>query len=130
MFRVAIGGLLYLAVSTRPELSKPVGLLAQQMQAPTPRHIAHSKRVLRYLIGSVSVGIHYNCNGPLDQSSFVAAVDADWDDDKDTRRPTTGYAVTVNGSPIFWKSKTQTVIALSSAESEYVALSYCAKDVS
>ncbi len=63
-------------------------------------------------------------------SSLVAAVDADWGGDKHTRRSTTGYVVTVNGSPIFWKSKRQTVIALSSADSEYVALSSCAKDVS
>ncbi len=53
-FRAVIGGLIYLAVSTRPELSKPVGSLAQQMHAPTARHLAHSKRVLRYLIGSAT----------------------------------------------------------------------------
>ncbi len=42
MFRAVIGGLLYLAVSTRPDLSKPVGLLAQQMHAPTPS-ILHTR---------------------------------------------------------------------------------------
>ncbi len=104
MFRAVIGGLLYLAVSTRPELSKPVGSLAQQMHAQAPRHLAHSKRVLRYPIGSVHVGIHYSSNGPWTPSCFVAAVDADWGGDKDTRRSTTGYVVTVNGSPIYWKS--------------------------
>ncbi len=78
MFRAVIGGLLYLADSTRPELSKPVGALAQQMRAPTPTHLAHSKRVLRYLIGSIDVGIHYSSEGPLVPSSLVAAVDADW----------------------------------------------------
>lgn len=37
--------------------------------------------------------------------------------------------MTVNGGAILWKSQRQTVIALSSAESEYVALSSCAKQV-
>lgn len=48
----------------------------------------------------------------------------------ETRRSTTGFVISVNSSPVYWRSKRQAVIALSSAESEYVALSSCAKELS
>ena len=47
----------------------------------------------------------------------------------DSRHSTTGNIVTVNGSPVSWKSQKQTVIALPSAESEHVAMSSCAKQI-
>ncbi len=45
-------------------------------------------------------------------------------------RCTTGYVITINEAPIVWRTRRQTIIALSSAESEYVALSDCAKYLS
>jgi len=129
-YRAIIGGILYLAVCTRPDLSFPISVLARQMHAPTFHHFAFLKRILRYIAGTTNYGMHYARHGPLNPSCISAAVDADWGGDQDTRRSTTGYMIAINGSPIFWKSRRQTVIALSSAESEYVALSSCAKDVS
>lgn len=128
-YRAVVGGLLYVAVCTRPDLSFAIGVLARQLHAPTERHFKLLKRTLRYLKGTSTIGLNFPINGMCAADSICAAVDADWGGDEETRRPTSGYVVTVYGSPIFWRSKRQTVIALSSAESEYVALSACAKDV-
>jgi len=129
-YRSTIGGLLYLAVSTRPDLSFPVSVLARNVHAPTPRHQALLKRILRYVAGTVEYGLHFRSGVEISPDSFVACVDADWGGCKDTRRSTTGFLIAVNGAPVYWRSKRQTVIALSSAESEYLALSSCAKEVS
>ena len=129
-YRSAIGGLLYLAVSTRPDLSYSVTVLARQLHAPTMRHMVLLKRVLRYVAGTVTLGLWYRRSGPLSSTSLAAFADADWGGCKDTRRSTTGYIISINKAPILWKSRRQTVIALSSAESEYVALSECAKTLS
>lgn len=56
-----------------------------------------------------------------------AYVDTDWASSISYRHSTTRYMVLVNGGPISWKSKRQSVTALWSAELEYVASSTCAK---
>lgn len=40
----------------------------------------------------------------------------------ETRKSTSGFAITLNGSPIAWKIVHQTIVALSSAEDEYVEI--------
>lgn len=45
LYRTLIGSLHYLTL-TRPELSYPVNVVCQQMQAPTQAHFASVKRVL------------------------------------------------------------------------------------
>ena len=56
-----------------------------------------------------------------------ASVDSDWGADVETRRSVTGFVFTANGSPIYWRSKRHTIVALSSGEAEYVALSSFAR---
>ena len=41
----------------------------------------------------------------------------------------TGYVITFCGCPVTWSSKLQTEIALSTTESEYIALSTAARDI-
>ena len=129
IYRAVIGGLLYLSVRTRPDLSFSVGAFARKMHAPTSRHFKLLKRILCYVAGTLQYGLHYPRNA-CKASSLGAAVDADWGGDMETRRATTGYIIAVNGSPVYWKSKRQTVVTLSSGEAEYFALSTCAKTVS
>lgn len=46
---------------------------------------------------------------------------------KYTRYSTSGYDFSVNGTPVLWKSKRQTLVTLSSAEAEYVTMSSCSR---
>jgi len=48
-------------------------------------------------------------------------------EEPDTARSRSGYIMSYLGCPILWKSQLQTEIALSSTESEYVALSQAAR---
>ena len=47
--------------------------------------------------------------------------------DRDNRRSTTGYVFTVGGTTVSWVSKIQSVVALSTTESEYVAATEASK---
>ena len=49
--------------------------------------------------------------------------------DKDNRRSTTGYVFTVGGTAVSWVSKIQSVVALSTAEAEYVAATEASKEM-
>ena len=48
--------------------------------------------------------------------------DADWVGSKEDKRSPSGYYVFVGGNLVSWKSKKQSVVSRSSAESEYRAM--------
>lgn len=79
--------------------------------------------------GTSHFGLKFKRHQEIIPASVRAAVDADWGSCTSTQRPTTGFILTVNGTPIFGKSKLQKVVALSSGEAEYVTLSSCIKEV-
>ena len=49
--------------------------------------------------------------------------------DRDSSRNTTWYVFTVGGTAVSWISRLQRVVALSSAEAEYVALTEASKEM-
>ena len=48
--------------------------------------------------------------------------DANWAGDVTTRKSTSGYVFQIDESTVSWKSKRQSIVALSSTEAEYVSL--------
>jgi len=54
--------------------------------------------------------------------------DSDYAADKGSRRSTSGVVFTFGGNTISWKSNLQKVVALSSTEAEYMALTDAAKE--
>jgi hypothetical protein len=59
---------------------------------------------------------------------FSANFNTDWAGDKLTRKSTSGYIICLAGAAISWSSKRQSIIALSSTESEYVGLCFRSKE--
>lgn len=80
--------------------------------------------MLRYLKGSAQLGIAFGHR----ESPLTGFVDADWGGSTDDRRSFTGYVFTWNRGVIAWESRKQRTIALSSTESEYMALGEAAKE--
>ncbi len=72
-------------------------------------------------------------DSPVSLSSAPAHIsvycDADWAGDTDDRKSTTGCVVLLFGCPIFWMSKKQSTVALSTAEAEYMAISAALQEV-
>ena len=63
------------------------------------------------------------------KNELSAYADADWAGDRATRKSTSGYVSMIGNSCISWRSKRQSIIALSSTEAEYVSLSYATQEV-
>jgi hypothetical protein len=57
-----IGSLMYLASATRPDISYVVCKLSQFVSNPGDDHWQAFERVMRYLKGTMSFGIHYTRN--------------------------------------------------------------------
>jgi len=58
----AIGALMYLTNSTRPDIAFAVNLLARHSAEPTKRHWVGVKTILRYLNGTRDLGLFYSKN--------------------------------------------------------------------
>ncbi|XP_059068708.1 secreted RxLR effector protein 161-like [Cryptomeria japonica] len=110
-----MGNLLYLTHS-HPDLSYVVGLASEYMQEPHELHWKVVKRILRYVQGTISYGIHYSVGCTLD---LIVYTDSDWACDNIDHNSTSGYILSLGFGPICWSSKKQSTIALSSAKAEY-----------
>ena len=55
--------------------------------------------------------------------------DADWAGDRDKRRPTGGFVLTLCGGAVSWKTRKQDIVTLSMTEAEYIALTETSKEV-
>jgi hypothetical protein len=115
LYRQLVGSLLYLTHS-RPDLSYAVGAVARHMQEPHEIHWKAAKRILHYVQGTKSFGIHYAAGSSLELVGFT---DSDWAGDCIDRKSTSGYVFMLAHGPICWSSKKQSTISLSSAEAEY-----------
>jgi hypothetical protein len=60
------------------------------MHDPHEPHLAALKRILRYIRGTLDLGLHLHASS---QSELVVYSDADWAGCPYTRKSTSGYAV-------------------------------------
>lgn len=124
-YQAIVGSLLYLSVATRPDISQAVGAASKFCAAPMEPHLTAAKRILRYLKGSLDSQIAYCQTASAD---IVGYTDANWAGDLDNRRSTSGNVFLLADGPISWTSKRQSVVAVSTAESEYIALFHCIQE--
>ena len=117
-YQSLIGALNWISIMTRPDITLAVSRLAKYNQNPTAEHMQAAKRVVRYLAGTIDVGITFK---PGDDDGVQEYTDTSWNDNKETSRSTGGYLYKLHNGPISWSSKQQKLIATSSAESEYMA---------
>ena len=139
-----VGSLMYAALGTRPDLSYCVTALSRYNSTPLQMHLTAAKRALRYLKGTdgyklyyprVTVAIALNSSGPSSWARIHGFTDSDWAGNELTRKSVGGCVFFAETTPehgdkgplttgaIHWQCKTQTVVALSTLEAEYIACS-------
>ena len=132
-----VGMAMYLCNNSRPDIAFAVHQCACHNFNPTRKHPEYLKRIGRYLIKTRDKGLIIRpCKDQniLDIECFVDADFAGLFNHEDSKDPhcvhsRTGYIIRMGGSPIVWGSKLQPVIASSTVESEYIALSMACKDL-
>ena len=123
-----IGALMYL-LFTRPDLAHSVNQCSRFMSNPGVVHMNAAKRILRYLAGTMEMGITYTAQPKSRENVLWGFADADHAGDPDSRRSVTGYVLMMCGGAISWSSTRQAVTALSSSEAEFYAASSAGCDV-
>ncbi|XP_038874957.1 uncharacterized mitochondrial protein AtMg00810-like [Benincasa hispida] len=113
-YQQLVGKLIYLS-HTRLDISYVVNVVSQFMQAMTA-----VERILQYLKGTSGKGLLFRKSGKCDIEAYT---DSDWVESAIDRKSMSGYCTFVWGNLVTWRSKKQGVVARSSAEAEYRALS-------
>ena len=131
--RRLVGMLMFLARCTRPDILTAVVILARYQVDPGPLHWKWGMHILRYLAGTLDLGIVYGkCN--VDRKSHVQYVpysmyhDSDWAGCPDDAKSTTGWISFSWGGAISWHSTKQKCNAQSSCEAEYIASNEAARE--
>ncbi|KAF3629661.1 hypothetical protein FXO37_28837 [Capsicum annuum] len=114
-YRHLIGKLNYL-IHSRSDLCHAVLILSQFMQQPSIHYYNAALRVVRYLKDFPNQGLFLSSSSLFSLNAFC---DADWTSCRDSRRPISGFFISLGGCPISWKSKKQVSVSLFSAEGEY-----------
>lgn len=123
-YQRAIGSLMYAATSTRPDIAFTVSILSQFMRDPAQEHWEAAKRAIRYIKGTKNLKLTLGTTS----QGIEAFVDADWAS-QPHRHSISGYVVLLHGSPVAWSARKQSLIALSTAEAEYIALTSVAREI-
>ena len=120
-YQELVGGLLYLAVATCPNISYAVGVLCRFIDNPGHLHWVMAKRLLQYLKGTVDLKLMYSLSSSPDW--FTTYSGADLSGNPDNSQSTGGFMICVGGGAVQWGSRLQPHVLLSSTESEYTIAS-------
>ena len=115
----AVGALMYLSVATRPDIAYAVGVLCRFNSNPGIEHWKAVKHLFRYVKSTVDYKLTY-APSPS-KELFTSYTDSDHGGNVDTGRSTSGYVVKMGTGAVSWRSKLQSIVALSTTEAEYVA---------
>ena len=120
-YRKLIGSLMYIMVSTRPDIAYALGLLSSFLSNSGKNHRDAAVRVARYIKATANVGLVFSGHGTSDEP--IGYCDASYGEDIDNKRLTSGHVFVSHGAAICWKSRKQSSVAKSTVEAEYVEAS-------
>ncbi|XP_035216541.1 secreted RxLR effector protein 161-like [Stegodyphus dumicola] len=125
LYRLAVGALLYIATISRSDIACAVNLLSRRNEKPRNTDWNAVKIVIRYLHTTKDFKLVFN---KIQEPILTAYSDADWANDRTTRKSISGYIFKLGNNCISWSSKRQNCTALSSTEAEYIAAANTAQE--
>ncbi|CAI7819549.1 unnamed protein product, partial [Closterium sp. NIES-53] len=138
-FHSLVGSLMYTAVNIRLDVTFATGKLARVVQCPNEEQLAAGMRVAKYLGQTSTVGLQYSAaaqrslkgaDGVEPGRLFLTAfLDCSYASEPEDMTSVGGFICYAVGGPTSWESKKQADQALSSVESEYMALFRAVREI-
>jgi hypothetical protein len=123
LYRQIFGSIMHAGVYTRLDIAFVTNKLSQYNADCSAAHTHTAKHLLRYLKGSIDLGITYSTSAGIGGDlTPITYADAFYASDLDDSKSTTGYVIMINGGAVSYHACKQGNVSLSSAEPEYVAL--------
>ena len=104
----------------RPDIAFATNRLARSVAKPSKSDIIASKRLLRYLRGTMDLGLKMQVRNRVCTTLTVFA-DSDWAGDRPMRKSVSSWVIMLDGFLLSAGARTQSVVAQSSCEAEYIA---------
>ena len=133
-YRGLIGSLQWATTTTRPDMAFTTSQLARVQARPGQKHWAMALRAAAYLSQTADKGIWFHsckkpqlltfCDASLGNIPGRISADAH----KDAGKSTGGHVLYLAGGAVAWSSRTQTIVATSSTESELIQTESAAKN--
>jgi len=131
-----VGSLMYAALGSRPDIAFSVTTLSRYNVQSLEMHVTAAKRVLRYLKTTAGFRIHYRwLPNPI---TIIGYTDSDWAGNLTTRKSVRGCVFGLGNTKtnkelvisglIHWQAKSQSIVALSTLEAEYIACSHATRE--
>jgi len=117
LYKSIVGSLMYLT-TTRLDIMYAVSLISRFTERPKEAHWHATERILRYVKGTKRFEILYTT---LECSYLIGYTNSDWVGSVDDRKSTSGYVFHMGSGAISWAYKKQPIVALSIAETKYLA---------
>jgi len=111
-YRGIIGSLNYLSAS-RPAIMFSICMCARDQSNPKESHLSVVKRIMRYLLGTINLGLWYPKNSSY---NLVGYSDSDFARCKTDRKSTSGTCHFIGSALVSWYSKKQNSVSLSTVE--------------
>ena len=124
-FRQAVGGIMWLAGNTRPDIANAARAVARHSHNPCERHWMEVIKILAYLNSTRDLGITYTKGEQLSLSVYT---NADYASKETDRHSISGVAVMLGNAAVYVTSRTQHSGTLCTTEAGYVALAEGAKE--
>ena len=134
LYQSGVGSLLYLLKHSRPELSNPVRELSKAMGRANQDALMELYRVINWVLNTSEIAFYINSHWLRDILGKIIRYmggksDSSWGSDPDDGRSVGGQTTYFMGVPVSCQSKTQSYVAVSSSEAEYVSVSELVKDI-
>ena len=113
--------------SRRPDTSFATNRRARSLAKPSKSDILASKRLLRYLRGTMDFGLELPVQNRA-CSTLTVFTDSDWAGDRPTRKSVSSWVIMLDGFLLSAGARTQSVIAQSSCEAEFFAATAATRD--
>jgi hypothetical protein len=111
---------------THPDLTFSVNKVCQYLHSPTTLHYTIVKRILRYIKGTLSMGL---CIGKSSSMLVNGFSDVDWAGYLDDRRSTCGFAIFLGMNLISWCARKQHTVSVSSTEAKYKTIANATTEI-
>jgi hypothetical protein len=121
-YHEAIGSLMYASLGTCPDITFAVQTISRFTTNPGLPHWEAIKQIFRYLKATRHLWL---CYGGKNKLEGYADADRNMAEDQ---RAISGYTFIINGGAVSWSAKRQETVTLSTTKSEYIAITYAAKE--
>jgi Reverse transcriptase (RNA-dependent DNA polymerase)/gag-polypeptide of LTR copia-type/GAG-pre-integrase domain len=142
-YRELIGGISYITHCSRPDAIHVCNQLAKVSNLPMWEHWSIALELLSFLYNSRYYGVKFGGYDLSPQVTYAARpihlphtrdppvvgyADANFGTGIDDKRSISGHVIKILGGPVSWASRSQSLTAASSTESEFRALSECSRE--